>query len=189
MPPRHNSNFSSAFRVYPDLKPNYGEHRATHGKVMDQEQQRSGKKRRRRVYRHAPLLIWIGVIFFLSSGRGSMSQTSQIIKPILEFLFPNASESTLLEYHAYIREFAHFAEYGVLGLLAAISFSHSPAKARQIYPFAAAFGLVVAVAALDEFNQSFNPARTASVQDIVIDVAGGLTMIALYFIFNRKLDR
>src|SRR3954469_1709353 len=76
------------------------------------------QKRRERVIRYAPLLIWIAVIFFLSSNRGSMEETSLFIGPLLHFLFPNSPEAVLAVYHGYIRKFAHFAVYFVLGVLA-----------------------------------------------------------------------
>ena len=133
---------------------------------------------------YAPLLLWIAVIFFLSSGQGSSGRTSLIIRPILEFLFPSASEETLLFYHGVIRKLAHLTEYAVLGLLACRAFRNLSRR----YLFA--LGLVVLVAALDEFNQSFNPLRTGSAWDVAIDVSGGIVAIALtYLVIMRRAVR
>jgi hypothetical protein len=90
-------------------------------KVPDESAQKI--KRRERFILYAPLLIWIGVIFLLSSGQGASSRTSLIIRPILEFLFPAALPETIDFYHGVIRKFAHFTEYAVLGLLACRAFA------------------------------------------------------------------
>ena len=131
-----------------------------------------------RVWRFAPLLLWIGVIFFMSSSQGSLSQTSRIIRPILEFLFPAESPETITLYHGIIRKFAHFAEYAVLGLLASRAFTESVFRWR---PYVLAVLLVCVVAAIDETNQSFNPNRTGSAVDVLIDVLGGLTAVGFYY--------
>lgn len=131
--------------------------------------------------RYVPLILWIGVIFFMSSGEASMSQTSRFIRPILEFLFPNAPEATIELYHAFIRKCAHFIEYGVLAVLAAVTFLISSKIYLQRYWYAAAVGLALLVASLDEFNQSFEPSRTASVWDVVLDLSGAVTAAAVVY--------
>ncbi len=135
---------------------------------------------------YAPLILWIGVIFYLSSDRGAMTETSRFIRPILLFLFPNASESTLLIYHGYVRKFAHLAEYAVLGFLAARAFYNlAPVRVRK-YWFAFALGLTVLVASLDEINQSLNPARTGSGWDVLLDVAGGIFALFVFWIIIAR---
>jgi VanZ family protein len=112
------------------------------------------KRRREWLTLYAPLLLWIGVIFLLSSSQGASGRTSLIIRPLLEFLFP---------------------EYAVLGLLACRAF-------RSLRQFVLlALGLVLLVASLDEFNQSFNPLRTGSPWDVAIDVSGGVLAILFYY--------
>src|SRR5438445_10985983 len=126
---------------------------------------------------YAPLILWIGVIFFLSSNSGSMTETSRIIEPILKFLFPAAPEQTIQIYHGYIRKSAHFTEYAVLGFIALRAFSRSSVrgllKLRYILPIV----LVAAIACMDEFNQSFEASRTGSGWDVLLDISGGGTML------------
>jgi VanZ family protein len=132
---------------------------------------------------YAPLVIWIVVILGLGSQLGSMNETSRFVRPLLEFLFPNALPETLTYVHGYIRKFAHLAEYAVLGFLAFRAFADLQ-KAR----FAAALILVLAVAATDEVKQSFDPTRTASPWDVLIDIAGGAAAVILYryYLLRRK---
>ena len=136
--------------------------------------------RRKWLWAYAPLIIWVGVVLGLGSGFGAANETSRIIRPLLEFLFPSALPETLTLYHGYIRKFAHFAEYAVLGFLAC------RALAGIGHRFLFAFLLVVAVAAIDEFNQSYNPARTGSPVDAMIDMAGGLTATLVFYFLNKQ---
>ena len=103
-----------------------------------------------------------------------MDETGSILRPILEFLFPAASPETITFYHGYIRKFAHFAEYFVLGILAFRAF-----QLKGFRRFIATVLVVVLVASLDEINQSFEPTRTSSIWDVVIDAAGGVTAALL----------
>ena len=137
-------------------------------------------KRRERILRYAPLFLWIGVIFYLSSTQGSMSNTSRFIRPLLEWIFPLAPEETLQIYHGYIRKFAHFAEYAVLGFFASRTFWSSSAKFLQRFWYVFSLAFVLLIASIDETNQSFNAARTGSIYDVLIDTSGGLTMILLF---------
>jgi VanZ family protein len=149
-------------------------------------------KRRERFFRYAPLLLWIGVILFASTGNASMSQTSRFVRPLLEFLFPAAPEELLVAYHAYIRKLAHFVEYAILAFWAARAFRTSSQRALQKYWFVFSLLVVVLVAAIDETNQSFLPTRTGSIYDVLLDAAGGLTMIfvvALYELIFRDRKR
>ena len=140
---------------------------------------------RGRIIAYAPLFLWIGVIFFLSSQQGSMSRTSVFIRPILLFLFPDAPEETLIIYHGYIRKFAHFAEYFALAFFAFRAFRLSSNEFLQKYRFFVSLILVFLVASLDEFNQSFLVSRTSSFWDVLLDTAGGLAMLIVLYFWER----
>lgn len=137
---------------------------------------------------YGPLAIWVGVIFFLSSSQGSMARTSLFVRPLLEFLFPTADEATLQIYHGYIRKSAHVTEYAVLAILASRAFLTSSKSLLKNHWWTAAIMLTVTVAATDEFNQSFNPARTGTPWDVVIDITGGLLGMACFKILHSFLD-
>ena len=139
---------------------------------------------------YAPLVIWIGVILFLSSGQGASARTSLIIRPILEFLFPAALPETIDFYHGIVRKLAHLSEYAMLGILACRAFAGSSKDRVRKFVYLAAIFLVVAVAGSDEINQSFNPERTGSPIDVLIDVAGGfLGILFYYFLLLQKQRR
>ena len=139
-----------------------------------------------RLIRYAPLLIWIGVIFFLSSGQASMPETSRFIRPLLEFFFPLASPESLVVFHGYIRKFAHLAEYAVVGFFAARAFSTSSIEILRKYWIVLSLVLVVLIAGLDEFNQSLDSSRTSSIWDVLLDVAGGVLAISFYYLLTGQ---
>lgn len=134
-------------------------------------------KWRGRISRYAPLVLWIGVIFVLSTGQASMSETSRIIRPVLEFLFPSAPEETILFYLVGIRKSAHVAEYAVLAFLASRAFRRSSIKILQRFWFVSALVLVILIASIDEYGQSLRPERTGSIYDVLIDIFGGLAAL------------
>lgn len=144
---------------------------------------------RGRFGRYAPLIFWIIVIFIASSNMGSMSNTSRIISPLLEFLFPNISEIQLTAIHGYTRKAAHLAFYFILGALAARAFSTSLKDSLQRNWLAISFTLVVAVASLDELNQSFLASRTGSIGDVLIDVCGGSTAFLIWSLMIKSQNR
>jgi VanZ family protein len=140
------------------------------------------------VLRYAPVLVWVGIIFLLSSPEGSMQQTSRFLRPLLQFIFPAADEATLQIYHGYIRKAAHVTEYAILAILAARAFSAAKPFLRSFW-FVWAIGLVISVASLDEFNQSFEPSRTSTPWDVALDVAGGVLGAVLFFAIRGLLER
>ena len=137
-------------------------------------------KWRGRVLRYAPLIVWTGVVLFASTGSASMSETSRFVRPLLNFLFPNTPEEILTIYHGYIRKLAHLTEYAILGFFAARAFANSSVNSLRNYWFVLAFIVVLIVACADEFNQSFNAARTGSIYDVLLDCTGGAMMILIF---------
>jgi len=136
---------------------------------------------RGRIIRYAPLVLWVGVIMFLSSGQASMSNTSRFVRPLLDFLFPNAPEELLIVYHGYIRKLAHVTEYAILSFWACRAVSKSSQNFLRRLWFVCAFVLVFIVASIDETNQSFLNSRTGSIYDVLLDISGGLAMILVFY--------
>ena len=134
--------------------------------------------RRERVWRYGPVAAWAGFVLFASSSSFSASKTSRIIRPLLLWLYPGVSEASLMQAHFLVRKTAHFTEYALLALLAARAFrtSSRPALGRRWW--LSSFALVACVALADEYHQSFLPARTGSVYDVLLDMSGGAAALA-----------
>jgi len=136
-----------------------------------------------------PVIIWMGVIFGMSTGMFSSDHTSRFIVPLLNFLFPQLSPHDVDLIHGLIRRAGHVTEYFILGVLLFRAFrSDSPYPWRPRWTLYAIIA-VVAYAMSDEFHQSFVGTRTASLIDISIDSAGGvLSQVAVTFrhLLRRK---
>lgn len=144
-------------------------------------------KVRGRVWRYAPLLLWMGLIFFASTGEMSAANTSLIVRPLLLWLFPGISEARIASVHFLTRKAAHFTEYAIFALLAARAFtvsSHEALRRRWLY---VSLLLVIIYSLSDEFHQSYVPSRTASIYDSLIDTCGGLTALMLYALRRKRL--
>jgi VanZ family protein len=141
---------------------------------------------RRRFWRYGPLVFWILFISFASTSEFSASNTSQILRPILLWLFPNLSESRLAAAHFLTRKVGHFTEYAVLAFLARRAFITSSLTIMRRYWFQLGLLLIVIYGLLDEFHQSFVPSRTASIYDSAIDVAGGLTVLLIFKFYGEN---
>jgi VanZ family protein len=144
---------------------------------------------RSRLWRYLPLAAWTGFIFFASTGAMSASNTSRIIAPLFRWLFPGINEAQLLLVHFTVRKTAHFTEYALLALLAARAFIPSTRRLLRRSWFVAALALVALVALLDEYNQSFNAARTGTIWDSLIDISGGATALVALSLWRARRRR
>lgn len=144
---------------------------------------------RGRFIRYAPLIFWIGVIFFLSSNLGASSNTSRFIRPLLIWLFPDITEPSLWLAHHYVRKAAHFTAYGILGLLSLRAFTYSTPDRVKEWRFPFALLLVALVAMADEINQSFISSRTGAAGDVLLDISGGLFALLSFYVLKTLLTK
>jgi hypothetical protein len=115
----------------------------------------------------APPIAWMALIYYGSS------------QPTL----PTISDGFLDQL---VKYGAHFVEYAVLAVLwyRAI-YSRFPHP--KIQPLA--FLIVVIYALSDEFHQSFVPGRSATWQDVAVDVMGGACALLLWNVFHERWRR
>jgi VanZ family protein len=139
-----------------------------------------------RAWRYGPLILWMIFISFASTAEFSAVNTSRFIGPLLRWLFPNLSEARLGQIHFLTRKAAHFTEYAILAFFARRAFVTSANDFIRRRWFELALLLVTGYALLDEFHQSFVPARTASIYDSAIDVAGGLTVLLICRFYDDR---
>jgi VanZ family protein len=138
-----------------------------------------------RAHKHwLPVVLWMGVIFAMSTGLGASDNTSRIIEPLLRWLLPHSPPETIGFMHFLIRKLGHLSEYAVLGLLArrAMAITLDPQNPARAGWKAAGFALLIAAAyaATDEFHQSFVPGRTPALGDVLIDTSGAcIALIAV----------
>ena len=133
---------------------------------------------------YLPLILWVGGIFYLSSNKGSISNTSRFLSPVFSILFSEKDSETLRIYHLVFRKLCHFTGYAVLALFAILAYYNSTTIFLANYWYLSAFATVVFVASADEIKQSFYANRVGSVSDVVLDSIGGLTAILLFQLFQ-----
>ena len=71
-----------------------------------------------------------------------------------------------------LRKFAHFFLFGLLGFFFFLALFKL--NRRSVASFVITVIFVIAYAALDEYRQSFIPSRSALVEDVILDTAGGI---------------
>ncbi len=116
-----------------------------------------------RVRRWVALGLWVALILVASGDMFSFQSSEGILRRLDPEPRPR-SQLVLL------RMLLHLVEYGLLGLLAHRAF-RAPGRGR-VTALAFALGLCVAVAASDEGLQTFQPHRTGSSRDVILNLLG-----------------
>lgn len=134
-----------------------------------------------------PVIVWIAVIFTFSSDLFSAQHTGSVLEYIITHTIGPVETRTFEYIHFTTRKLAHVTEYGILGLLVFRAWRREhrgqfcAAWVRQ------ALAIVMAVAAIDEFHQSFVPSRGSSSWDALLDTLGAALFLAVtYLLWTRK---
>jgi len=132
---------------------------------------------------------WMVLIFTGSTGLLADSRTSRFLEPALRWLWPGLSDDRLWRLIYFLRKAAHVTEYAILAvlLLAAV---HGTFRLRPTVWSWPRAGLVLllcgAYAASDEFHQSFEPTRYASVVDVAIDASGAAAALIILWLVRQR---
>jgi VanZ family protein len=136
-----------------------------------------------------PAILWAILISVLSTGLFSSEHTSRIIVPLLQWLFPDASQESVLLIHHIIRKCGHVLEFFVLGLLILRGIRAGRREAHVAWALLA-IAMVAGYAAFDEFHQSLTPGRGAmELSDVLLDTSGGAAaqaVAALIVLWQRR---
>ena len=122
----------------------------------------------RRLTRWLPAIAWMTVIFLLSSQSGlRVSEDAAVDRPI--------------------RIVAHLATYALLAgfLLWALSGRHAPSGRAVL----SALLLTLLYALSDELHQALVPGRTGRLDDVVVDMVGGVVGVVVAAILQSRSDR
>ena len=147
-----------------------------------------------------PVSLWL-VVIALESLFLSSNVTGSWLWGILHALHVPMSWQTFNRFHHILRKGGHVTGYGILCVLIFRAWYHSlqetvssTAAARDIHSAlnklrlrcsALALGMTLLTAILDEWHQSFDPARTGSIRDVALDLIGGLIFLTIaLFVFK-----
>ena len=121
-----------------------------------------------------PVLLWMGVIFVMSSRSNLPSHPNETV----DFMAKKAG---------------HVTEYGVLAFLLwrAIPSTGSGRRSKgrgwpALSSFGGAFVLSLLYAVSDEFHQTFVPGRNGALTDVGFDAVGALFALGLAWWFSRE---
>lgn len=136
-----------------------------------------------------PVLTALGLMYYFSTDLFSGDNTRGVVRSLLHWLVPDASEKTAIKINYLVRKSMHFIEYGLLAALVFRAFrADSPRSYRARW---AAYSLVIVVgwALIDEYHQSLTRTRGGSVTDVLIDSAGGLCALLLISLLSIRKGR
>jgi VanZ family protein len=136
-----------------------------------------------------PVILWMSSIFWASTETFSDDHTTGLVGKFLPFLFPAISPEASFTIHMFLRKAAHVTEYLILGFLVFRATRGGSAASWNWRWSFWSLAVVALWAALDELHQSFVPARTASMADVGIDIAGGFlaqTVIAIGYRYRKN---
>lgn len=151
-----------------------------------------------------PAFVWMILIFFLSaqpavnSNNLSKGVTKIIVETIGRILPLQIEMSTVndlvSQLNHFVRKFAHFFAYMILGILIATAFEKNGIKGYKAFAFSLTICFIYA--ASDEIHQLFVPGKRCQFKDVMIDSAGAFAGIAFHkilvnikrSILRHKLD-
>jgi VanZ family protein len=134
-----------------------------------------------------PVVFWMGVIFLGSTDILSAEHTSRFLVPFLRWLDPQISVAALNAILVAIRKLGHLTEYAILAMLLWRALRGGIRwQIKMSILFVASLLASAIFAASDEFHQSFVPSRTASANDVMIDIAGALLGLAICWMFRAR---
>jgi VanZ family protein len=148
---------------------------------------------RRRHLRHwirnwLPIALWAALIFYFSTDQFSSSHTSQLLEPLLNWLFPGISADRIAAIHFALRKLGHLSEYIVFAILLLRALSQEPGRRFNARHAALTVAFVFVYAVSDELHQAFVASRTASFGDVLIDLFGGICG-TFWMLLHRKGNR
>ena len=140
-----------------------------------------------RIKPYIPALIWMAIIFVLSTPSFSSTLTSGILSRTLDFFDIEYNAHSLNEIDFFVRKAAHVTVYSVLAVL---WFRGLVKGSRMSIAKAALTVLAISVlwAASDEFHQYLEGSqRTGKVSDVMLDsTAAALSLAVIGPIENKK---
>lgn len=129
------------------------------------------------------LIIWLGVIYYLSSqnGEASADLSNGLLKQIADLLKIADIGQFIETYKVLIRKLAHFIEYFVLGVLLYINMKEYTNKNVIVICIV----LCALYATSDEIHQLMVSDRAFMISDIILDTFGGSCAILLSSLISR----
>lgn len=128
------------------------------------KEKRAIAKRQRSLYHWLPVIIWMGLIFYLSSQPDLPHHHDDLIDTVL-------------------KKMMHVAEYAVLAALLRRALLLD-ARVAGSHQAALSFTISLLYALSDEYHQSLVPGRDGNIIDVCVDALGVLLFLSLIRFFG-----
>lgn len=139
------------------------------------------------------LVLWMGLIFFLSgqNAETSSATSSQVIETLAEKFYPEYNEMTDAQRQEFIsslqfavRKTAHICMFAVFGFFAFLTFVSYTGLRFFTRTFWASF-VSILYAASDEYHQRFVAGRSCELRDFLLDTIGILAAVLVCTLFVK----
>ncbi|MEA5024001.1 hypothetical protein SDC9_15252 [bioreactor metagenome] len=136
----------------------------------------------------AAVLLWMGIIFYLSAQ--AAAQSDELSQGIAERLFSAVAKALpglnmdYIQSNFIVRKSAHFLTYLVLSVLTMNALRQC--SVRGVRQIAIALGICVFYAVSDEVHQLFVPGRSGQIKDVLLDSGGAIVGAALHRLFKGR---
>lgn len=135
-----------------------------------------------------PAVLWMAVLFTVSTEVGSSRRTSRLLVPLLRWLAPNLPQSTLDQVQLGVRKAGHAVGYAILAGLVWAGRRAGASAGPTTWRWADArfaFAVAVLYAGTDEWHQTFTATRQGTVADVLLDAVGAALGLGLLWLWSR----
>jgi len=138
-----------------------------------------------------PAIVWVIIIAFESTDFFSAEHTGSMLYSLLTRFFGNIDFYKFLIFHHYLRKTGHVIGYGMLSLLMLRGWRMTFGRIDTRLLRAALLSWLgtAAVAALDEWHQSYIPSRTGTVWDVLLDSLAGVAFLVIAYFWLRRTEQ
>jgi VanZ family protein len=128
-----------------------------------------------------PVIIWAGVIFYMSTRTFGASFSNQLLRDVLATLHLEVSKHTFYFLAVGFRKLGHFTEYAIFAIFLYQALGDDQRSAWNPRKALACILLAGLYSLTDEFHQRFVPGRGPSIVDSGFDTIGAsLGMVIVY---------
>jgi VanZ family protein len=138
-----------------------------------------------------PVVVWVAVIFSLSSDQFSDVNTAAWLSAMPMVGILGIPPAAIEAGNFIVRKSAHFVEYALLGMLL-LRALRATSQQRGRRALAVAIAGAAVCASLDELRQHFFTAtRTGTAHDVVLDIVGALigALVGATYLYRRVARR
>ena len=136
--------------------------------------------------RWMPVIIWAGVIFYMSTRTFGSSFSNRFLADILNFFHVEVSRHTFYLLATGFRKLGHFTEYGIFAIFLYHALGDENRSAWNSRKALACILLAALYSLTDEFHQRFVPNRGPSIVDCGFDTIGATLGIMIVYLVNKK---